>query len=148
MWIKSIKNTPDTNLAVLLDRIVRRMHTTLHVKAPEFDTEKIGPGGAMILLTLDELGETSMNALTQALMRDKSQMTRAVGPLERKGIIKRAQSQQDARVTIISLTDRGQEMVATLQHVIGETADHVLSPLTREEKNTLQSLLARALVKN
>lgn len=146
--MKSIKNMPDTNLAVLLDRFVRKMHTTLHVKAPEFDTEKIGPGGAMILLTLDELGEISMNALTQALMRDKSQMTRAVGPLERKGMIKRVQSLRDARVTIISLTDKGQEMVASLQRVLAETADHVLSPLTEEDKNTLQSLLARALANN
>ena len=147
MWIKSIKNMPDTNLAILLDRFVRKMHASLHAKSPEFDTERIGPGGSIILLTLDELGEVSMNALTQALMRDKSQMTRAVGPLERKGMLQRSQSEHDARVTIISLTEKGQGMVKTLQSVIAETADDVLSPLSTSDKDAFRSLLERALAK-
>ncbi|MEO1058707.1 MAG: hypothetical protein AAFY28_17520, partial [Actinomycetota bacterium] len=34
------------------DRFMRRLHGGLHARAPEFDTERVGPGGGMILMTL------------------------------------------------------------------------------------------------
>ncbi|MEM8850595.1 MAG: MarR family transcriptional regulator [Pseudomonadota bacterium] len=136
---------PDTNLAILLDRFVRRLHLALHQKAPDFDTEKVGPGGAILLLTLAEMGETPMHALTKRLLRDKSQMTRAVRPLEQKGLIRREQSQKDCRINMIALTDKGQQVVDTHQRVVAETIDEILSPLSDTDQEKLRTLLQRAV---
>ena len=134
----------DTRLAIHLDRLLRRIHVALHRKAPQFDTERIGPGGAMVLLTLDELGPAPIHALTQRLVRDKSQMTRSLQSLERKGLVARAQSAEDSRVNVISLTEAGKSVVAVHQVALAETIDAALHELDGAEKAALADLLARA----
>ncbi len=133
------------DLAVLLDRLLRRIHLRLSEKAKRFDTEKVGPGGAMILLTIDDAQELSMQALTQRLVRDKSQMTRAVGPLVRKGFVQRTQDPQDARVTKLTLTAKGAAMVATHQTALAETLDEVLAHMPQAKREALRALISEAL---
>ncbi|MEM1130330.1 MAG: MarR family transcriptional regulator [Pseudomonadota bacterium] len=139
---------PDTNLAILLDRLVRRLHVELRRKAPEFDTMRVGPGGSMLLLTLEETGEISMHELAERLVRDKSQMTRSVRSLETKGLVLRQPSQRDSRVTLISLSEAGLDFVGTLQEVLAQTLDETLVALTPEAKRDLQTILETALVAN
>ena len=133
------------NLAILLDRFVRRMHLSLSAKAAVFDTEKVGPGGAIFLLTLDEMGTVPLHALTERLMRDKSQMTRLVRSLERKGLIARHACADDARVTLISLTDAGRGVVVTHLDAVAETLDDLLAPLSASESTQFRELLTRAV---
>ncbi len=135
----------DTNLAIVLDRFVRRIHVGLQQRAPQFDTERIGPNGALILLTLAETGRLPLHALTRRLARDKSQMARAVRSLERKGLLSSEGSPDDQRVNLISLTAAGQAVVETHRTVIAETIDAVLSPLPDEDRRALEALLKRAL---
>ena len=135
----------DPNLALLLDRFVRRLHLSLQRKAPGFDTHRIGPGGAMILLTLAEIGDAPMLSLSRMLARDKSQMTRGVRALEEKGLVQRMTSRRDARVTVISLTAEGRSVVGTHQRIVAETIDEILSPLGGAKSEELKSLLVLAL---
>ena len=135
----------NTHLAILLDQLLRRIHVRLHKKAKTFDTDKVGPGGAMILLTLEEHGPLPMQALTQYLVRDKSQMTRAVGPLERKGCLTRKAHPTDARVTLIEIKEKGRALVARHQFALADTLDEVLAPLSDAQRDTLQELLATGL---
>lgn len=133
----------DVALAILLDRFVRRMHVSLRAKAPEFDTEKVGPAGGMILLMMAELGCVSMQEITGRFGRDKSQMTRAIQSLERKGLVERTQSTTDLRVSMVDLTPRGVEFADHLREVIAETIDEILSPVSEAERETLIKLLSR-----
>lgn len=135
----------NTQLALLMDRFTRRMHSALHAKAPRFDIDKIGPLGGMVLMALADSGPVSMIALTQNVARDKSQMTRIVRSLEGKGLIARKTSPSDARVSIVSLTDRGEVTVARLRSVLAETLNELLAPVTHAEKQTLAALFSRAL---
>ena len=139
-----LNDMTDTRLAIHLDRLLRRIHSGLHRKAPEFDTERIGPGGDMILLTLDETGPAPIHTLTERLVRDKSQMTRSLQSLERKGLITRAQSDEDSRVSVISLTHKGCEVVEIHQHAIAETVGGALKNLEPADKHALADLLAKA----
>lgn len=135
---------PDTQLAIHLDRLVRRIHVDLSARAKEFDTARVGPGGVILLLTLDEIGTAPLNALAQRLVRDKSQLTREVASLERKGMVTRAPCPTDARVTLLSLTASGHDMVALHQSELAKTLDDVLSALNAAEKATLSALIAAA----
>lgn len=96
----------------------------------------------MILLTLDELGEIPMQTLSRALIRDKSQMTRAINALEKKGMVSRAQAPSDSRVTLIALTDTGHSTVSRLQKAIAEALDTLLAPLPSHKTQQLHDLLA------
>lgn len=135
----------DTRLALLIDRLMRRIHASLHEKAPSFDTERVGPGGAMVLFTLADLGPAQMHELAERLARDKSQMTRAVRALEQKGIVTRTQSADDGRACVVSLTDKGEETVDRLSQALADTIDDVLSPISPAQKQELEDLLRKAV---
>jgi len=77
----------DTELALLIDRFMRRIHGALQTKSSGFDRNNIGPGGGIILLTLSDMGCTGLSELTSRVARDKSQMTRSIRSLEAKGLL-------------------------------------------------------------
>lgn len=135
----------DTRLALLIDRLMRRIHVTLQEKAPDFDTERVGPGGAMVLFTLAEMGPAQMHELAERLARDKSQMTRSIRGLETKGLVARTPCSHDARACVVSLTEKGQSTVDRLSQALAETIDEVLSPISDTQKQQLQDLLQKAL---
>ncbi|MGX9357466.1 MarR family winged helix-turn-helix transcriptional regulator [Roseobacteraceae bacterium S113] len=135
----------DTDLALLIDRFMRRIHFGLQSKSASFDTEKVGPGGGIILLTLGEMGCPSLHALTRQVARDKSQMTRSIRTLETKGLVARKPSPDDARATLVFLTPAGENVVATLKEVVSETIGEILAPISPSEEEVLRGLLERAL---
>ncbi len=135
----------DTELALLIDRFMRRIHFGLQSKADAFDTAKVGPGGGLVLLTLSEMGQPSLNALTQRVARDKSQMTRTVRSLEAKGLVARSPSPDDARVTLIRLTEQGDTVVDGLKRAVADTIGDILAPISKAEEQALKDLLKRAL---
>ena len=139
-----MKQMSDYQLALLLDRFVRRMHIVLHAKALDFDKDKIGPLGAIALLTISDLGPTPMQAVTARLARDKSQMTRIIHMLEDKGMIRRETSAEDSRVTIVSLTSKGDAMVVTHRNAVAETIHEVIGPVSDTERDALIRILERA----
>ncbi|MEO0635458.1 MAG: MarR family transcriptional regulator [Pseudomonadota bacterium] len=135
----------DTELALLIDRFMRRIHFGLQSKAHSFDKAKVGPGGGIILLTLAEMGRPGLHELTTRVARDKSQMTRSIRALEEKGLVERSASEDDARVTLIALTDAGHRVVQELQGAVAETIGSILAPISKSEEDVLKSLLRRAL---
>jgi len=135
----------DTELALLIDGFMRRIHFGLQAKAHEFDTAKVGPGGGIVLLTLAEMGCPGLNELTSRVARDKSQMTRTVRALEAKGLVMRKPSPHDARVTLVCLTEAGEDVVSSMQHAVADTIEDILAPITSTDRTVLKDLLRRAL---
>ena len=135
----------DTELALLIDRFMRRIHSGVHAKAHEFDPERVGPGGGFVLLTIADMGCPELHELTKRVARDKSQMTRTIRSLETKGLVMREASEHDARVTLVSLTEAGEQVVEDLQHAVADTIGEILGVVSGPEKEALKSLLERAL---
>lgn len=139
----STNDALDVEMAKQLDRLMRRIHGRLTATAEDFDVHKVGPGGGMLLLTIDEIAPAPMSELVQRLARDKSQMTRAVQALEAKGLVTRAGSPDDARKSMVSLTPAGASAVIRIQQAVAKVLDGLLEPLTADDRDTLRSLLAR-----
>ena len=135
----------DTDLALLIDRFMRTIHFGLQERAPEFDTEAVGPGGGIVLMTLADAGRISLNELTKRVARDKSQMTRMIRSLESKGLVGREGSPDDGRVSLVFLTPRGSEIVSELMQAVTEVIGEILEPITESERKTLKVLLARVV---
>ena len=136
---------PDIEIALLVDRMVRRIHAGLHQRAVVFDTDRIGPMGGMILLTIADIEPAPVQELVRHMARDKSQMTRAVQTLEHKGLVDRIQSDTDARVSLLSLTTKGQRTVKLIRKNLAEVIDEVLAPLPPDKKNALKDLLQQVV---
>lgn len=135
----------DVEIGQLVDRLMRRVHVELNRKAPEFDPERIGPAGGMILMALADIQPAPMHELVRLIARDKSQVTRVLQSLHSKGLITREPSSQDGRVCVISLTEKGEGMVAKLRRVLTETIETILSPLDASEREQLTALLRKGV---
>ncbi len=67
----------------------------------------LGPGQQAYLLAIAPGESVSQEELAQRLAVDKANVSRAAVGLERLGYIRRTQSEQDARVIELSLTEKG-----------------------------------------
>ncbi|MEM8729727.1 MAG: MarR family transcriptional regulator [Pseudomonadota bacterium] len=135
----------DTELALLIDRLLRRIHTSLQTNSAAFDSENVGPAGGLILLTLSEMGAPELNELTRRFARDKSQMTRVVRMLEAKGLVDRSPSKRDSRASVIRLTKKGETVVSALETALTSAIGEILSPLSDDETQILKDLMRRAV---
>ena len=135
----------DTDLALLMDRFMRNIHFGLQKRAPDFDRKGVGPGGGVVLMTLRDMGRVGLHEVTQRVARDKSQMTRTIRSLETKGLVARAPSPDDGRVTLVWLTAEGEAVVDELLQAVAGVIDELLDPISRAEKDTLRSIMTRVL---
>ncbi|MEO1291258.1 MAG: MarR family transcriptional regulator [Pseudomonadota bacterium] len=134
---------PDVEIARLVDRLMRRIHASLNAQADEFDTHQVGPHGGILLLTLAEIEPAPIQDLVRRMARDKSQMTRGVQALEKKGLIERRAFPDDARISLLALTTEGRATVGVLQHAVAGVLDDILSPLSAAEQDTFKRLLQK-----
>ncbi|MEM7723393.1 MAG: MarR family transcriptional regulator [Pseudomonadota bacterium] len=144
-FVDSVNNmSADIEIAQLMDRLMRRIQAQLNSRAEDFDHHNLGPGGGILLLTLAEIEPARMHDIARAMARDKSQMTRAVQSLERKGLVDRAACPDDARGSVLSLTDEGRATVTTLQSAVAGVLGDLLAPLDPDQTEALRQAL-RAL---
>ena len=128
-------------LAFQIDRLMRRIQAGLHPQAVEFDVERVGPFGGMVVMALNEHQPISVLALGNALGRDKAQMTRTIQLLERKEMVVRQTSETDGRVSLIRLTDKGNAFAIEIQRVLTSVLDDVLQPLSQEDRAQFEATL-------
>ncbi|MEO1038903.1 MAG: MarR family transcriptional regulator [Pseudomonadota bacterium] len=130
-------------LAYEIDRLMRRIAAGTHAKAPEFDPERVGPLGGMVLLAIADAGTISIQALATQMSRDKAQMTRLIQSLEAKSLLHREISDEDARINLLELTPKGEALVVAIKHAVSEVLDEILTPLTRADRESLFEMLQR-----
>ena len=76
---------------------------------------------------------------------DAGAMTRMLDRLEDKGLLRRVRSEQDRRVVHLELTPAGRETAQEIPRVLCEVQNAHLRGFSREELDTLKSLLRRVL---
>ena len=89
-------------------------------------------------------------ALTQDKLPDiihinKSNVTRALAHLEKRGFIRREVNPQDKRTAAVFPTQKALDVYPHVLEIIRGWDASVTSPLTEDEKHTLQALLKRVV---
>ncbi len=135
-----------SDLALQVDRLLRRINADLHPKAQQFDHEKVGPIGGMLLLAIGESQPINLQTLVSRMGRDKSQITRLVQSLERKGLILRQRSETDGRESLLCLSPKGHAQLASIQSALTDVIKHIFEPLTETETRQFSDLLERLLI--
>ena len=105
----------------------------LGMRAPEF----------AILHQLDEAGPLSQQALGRALRIHPSNLVAMIDDLEGAGLLIRPRDPADRRRYLLELTDKGRLRLERARRMALEAELELLSPLSRQERETLRSLLAR-----
>lgn len=127
---------------------MRRIHAELQPRAAAFDRHGVGPLGGMLLLTVGEGGSVSIQAIVDALGRDKSQVSRLIGSLEKKGLLLRRRCPNDARVSLLVLTPAGEEQLGLIRDVLDSVVEELFAPLSSEDRLVFNGLLQRVLQDN
>ncbi len=130
-------------IAYLVDRFMRRISANLHSKAVEIDSDRVGPFGGMILLTLSDIEPAPVHGLVDQMGRDKSQMTRSIKSLEDKGMIERHGCPDDGRVSVLRLTKKGRSFVIKIKEILSLVIDEILAPVSAKERQSLIDVLRK-----
>ena len=100
-------------------------------------------GRGRIMGTLNDHGSMSQCRLAELLDIRPQSLSELLVKMEGDGLIARAQSPEDRRQIIVSLTEEGSARVAAFREMHRRHAEAFLSPLTAEEKITLAALLKK-----
>jgi DNA-binding MarR family transcriptional regulator len=94
-----------------------------------------------VILSVLTTGNLPISAIGRRLHRSKPGMSALIGRLLREGKVRRIPSEEDHRVTMIAITDRGHEALFLKRHELNERIRVVFSPLTNEELGRIDSCL-------
>jgi DNA-binding MarR family transcriptional regulator len=90
-----------------------------------------------VLATLEEDGPTRLTALAAANGVSQPAMTQLVGRLERDGLVIRLIDPDDARATLVDITDTGRALRAELHEAQNDQLAELLDTLSPEDEATL-----------
>jgi len=100
-------------------------------------------GRGRIMGTLRDHGPMSQSRLAELLEIRPQSLSELIVRMEEDGLVSRAQSGEDRRQLIVSLTEAGSRRVSDFREAHRRHASQFLSPLTDEEKTTLCALLKK-----
>ncbi|MEM9669092.1 MAG: MarR family transcriptional regulator [Pseudomonadota bacterium] len=140
--------TDEAILALQIDRLMRRFHSNLHPRAERIDKEKIGPVGGMILIVISESGPTTAQLIGSTLGRDKSQVSRLLNLLVKKGLVEKSTNDIDARRLEIRLTEKGLLQVAAFNGALIEATKTILGNLNKDEARQFSNLLSKIMAQH
>jgi DNA-binding MarR family transcriptional regulator len=97
----------------------------------------------MAVAYLGEFGASKMVDLADYLGVVQSAVTPLIDKLQEKGLVSRRRSEEDRRVWLTDLTEKGLEVYGSLEKAFEELAQEILGPLSVEERNTFIELFER-----
>jgi MarR family 2-MHQ and catechol resistance regulon transcriptional repressor len=93
-----------------------------------------------VLEALHHLGPLPQGELCRKILRSGSNVTTVVDNLERDRLVRRVRGEDDRRVQVVHLTDRGRSLIGRAFPVHAERITQVMNALTREEQRELGRL--------
>ncbi|MEX5634067.1 MarR family winged helix-turn-helix transcriptional regulator [Parafrankia sp. FMc2] len=93
------------------------------------------------LVTLRDAGPASQATLSERTGIHRSDMVAVLGGLAEAGQVERAPDPDDRRRNIVTLTPAGRSRLRALDHLVDQTQQELLAPLTPAERAELRRLL-------
>ncbi|ANS73333.1 hypothetical protein AWM70_00990 [Paenibacillus yonginensis] len=97
----------------------------------------------LLLKWLEKDGPAAIGAIAEAFQLDHSTISRQIAALEGKGWVQRTPSPEDARSSVIGVTESGAAAVALARDKRAAAYDRLLEDWTEEELETFSGLLTR-----
>jgi DNA-binding MarR family transcriptional regulator len=123
-----------------LMRLANQRHTLIF---QSHMVENLTPTQFSTLMRLAENGQASQNHLGRLAAMDIATTKGVVDRLKAKGLVRGEADQTDKRRSLITLTDKGQALIAQLEAAGTAITSETLAPLTAREQDTLITLLKK-----
>ena len=111
----------------------------------QFQSIGVGPGQVPILMELGRHGQLSQRDLAEKVRVTPATISGTLKRLERGGVIVRTGAEDDARVSLVSLSEKGKALMQEMRSVFDGADDRLMDGFTDEEKETALILLGRML---
>ena len=85
----------------------------------------------------------SQQELGTRTFRDKASITRLIDNLEKLGLVTRVASTSDRRINLVCLTDAAKPLQEQTYHLANDTMNEALQNITREEIETVKTVLQK-----
>lgn len=97
----------------------------------------------LILKLLDREGSSAISAISDTFQLDVSTVSRQIAALESKGFVRRNSDSGDARVSLVEITESGQQALHTAINSRLEAYTEILDGWTEDELQIFSKLLTR-----
>ena len=145
MKIKTAK-TQQEKLAIQFHKVDNLFHrirrvNKINAKAEKADKVSIHRGQGRVLALLTEEGDLSIAQLVESLDIRPSSASELVKKLEQQGYVTRTVSEDDKRVSILSITPEGKSILEKTGEVNADYFEEMFSGLDSNEQEQLSTLL-------
>lgn len=130
----------DLKLVPMLDYLAR-----VGRRAAENAPGGLRPRHVIALQLLSESGPVGQQGLAEALSLDPSNVVALLNELEERALITRRRDPVDRRRHIVELSEKGTDELALASTRLGLIEEELFAALSPEERETLHSLLSRAV---
>src|SRR5215472_18120698 len=113
------------------------------VAAKSIAYSNLGPSDFQILEILLHKGALPVNTIGRKIMLTSGSISTAVDRLEKRKLVRRDPSVDDARVTYVSLTGPGHALIQRIFSRHAQRMEEVFDPLSNEERLLLEELLKK-----
>ena len=96
-----------------------------------------------VIKMLDEIGDLSLSRLSAVIGANNSTVTGIVDRMERDGLVKREHSDDDRRVWMIRLTDRGKRLAREIDIAPWDALREAVLRLEEKDREKLLAILSR-----
>lgn len=127
----------------IADEIMHVSRRLLQRGARMMESMNIGVGQAPILKLLSDNGTMTQRQIAEEIRVTPATICGTIKRMERAGLIQRASTERDGRVTCISLTDEGRERTEQALAVIELSHRELLSGFSEEECRQMQGFVRR-----
>lgn len=121
--------------------IYRNMTAELNSRFSKFGSSYSQVG---ILKALSDCHQLTQSQICQEQGLDKSTITKTLEHLKKEGLITKSRNPEDTRSYLVSLTQKGEELVQKTAGITQEWTDEVTSGMTEIEKDAFLKLLEKA----
>ena len=129
-------------VGLLIAAARRKMKRAVH--------ERVAPHGLTTqqfwaLVNIDEADRPSLREVAERMRMDAPTASRAVTQLLRRQLVKAEGDRNDRRLLRLQLTRKGRAKIGALRHLAAELRGAAVHGLTRDEEETLRTLLRKVI---
>jgi DNA-binding MarR family transcriptional regulator len=135
------------NAASMISKIRESVNKMIVIELENNGIEDIASSHGDILSFLYNSDGSSVRKITEKINRTQPTVTVLVDKLELLGYVKRCKSEEDRRVTIVRLTDKGKQLEPIFRKISSQLNEIIYGSLTNDQKEQLEFLLKHILEK-
>ncbi len=137
------KNESPNRIVSIMSRKLRASYAFILKRMKEMGLDDLDISHGDILDQLYRHGKMPMKELAERIRRDKSTLTALINKMERLDLVYRDADSDDARISIVVLTEKGDSYRDSFQKISKELIRFIYRDFSEDEKRRLIDLLVK-----